>query len=218
MLEERVEESLTKLMRLCNMINFPPEKRMKVVQLGTNRGNDHVNVLCKQLNPEFILLVEPHINHHDLIKENYKTLPQTILEPVAITIEDISKVTLYYLKSDVHEDINYGSYEIASLKKEHLGTISENDLAELEVSAITLNNLFEKYNLTYIDWLFIDVESLDFEIVKSIDFNKYNIQYIQIEVLHLDKDKLEEFMNTKGYVNTHTTIDKPGYDTIYKKI
>jgi hypothetical protein len=51
---------------------------------------------------------------------------------------------------------------------------------------MTFNNIMEKYNLTDLDYLFIDTEGLDIHIIASIDFQKYNIKNIIFEQMHAD--------------------------------
>lgn len=188
---------------------------MKLVQLGTNRGNDHVLKFCKENNPEFILLVEPHPVHHEIIRENYKDILHAILEPVAITPDSKDEIELYYLKTDRCDNIQFGSYEIASIKKETLFDRQEEDILKITVKSMSINSLLEKYNLYDLDYLFMDIEGVDFDVVQQIDFSKYKIHNIQIEIIHLDKQKLDVFMESKGYYDTQRTLDFGRYDTIY---
>jgi hypothetical protein len=65
-----------------------------------------------------------------------------------------------------------------------------------------LNNLFNKYNLTNIDILYIDAEGLDDLLIQSIDFNLFNINEIYFEHIHINESDLTNFLKLKGYTIT----------------
>ena len=81
---------------------------------------------------------------------------------------------------------------------------------------MTLNKLFEKYNITEIDYLFLDIEGIDFEVLQTIDFNRVNIKNIQVEFLHMDTAILLKFMKDKGYTKGQT-IGTTTYDWLFYK-
>ena len=70
-----------------------------------------------------------------------------------------------------------------------------------------------------IDLLSLDVEGPEFEILKSIPWDKVNIRVMLIEVVHLGKlfpgseAELNEFLDEKGY-RFYASL---GYDNIYVK-
>jgi len=55
---------------------------------------------------------------------------------------------------------------------------------DLEVGCVTFEFLMDQLGITEIDYLKIDVEGLDFDIIKSINFDKFNIKYIKFEYEH----------------------------------
>lgn len=57
----------------------------------------------------------------------------------------------------------------------------KNTKKEKQIHRITMTNLFKKYNITYIDLLFINDESLNIKMIESIDFNLIHIDKIYIE-------------------------------------
>ena len=62
-----------------------------------------------------------------------------------------------------------------------------------------INQLFEKYNITDLDILYIDAEGIDDLIIKSIDFNKINISKIYFENLHITQPDIYTYLENKGY-------------------
>ena len=95
------------------------------------------------------------------------------------------------------------NYELASLNKEHSFNIrsyyDKNELIEKEIDSTTINELFDKYQLIKIDLLFIDTEGYDEKIIKSINFEKYDISELYYENLHCNTYDLRYFLETKNY-------------------
>ena len=67
-------------------------------------------------------------------------------------------------------------------------TISDakNGFDTVKVKNFSINDIFENYGLTLIDYLFIDVEGCDKGIVSNINWGKYNILNIKFEFTHWD--------------------------------
>lgn len=85
-----------------------------------------------------------------------------------------------------------------------------------EVNTITLLDLLEKYNAPKaIDYLSIDTEGSEFEILECFDFTKYKINFITVE--HNDivenRDKIYNLLSSKGYdrVWTHMSSQDDWY-------
>ena len=67
---------------------------------------------------------------------------------------------------------------------------------------MTINQLLNKYNLKNIDLLFIDTDGFDDKIIESINFDEFTIDEIYYENLHVDSDKLRDFLISKDYTVT----------------
>jgi len=184
---------------------------MNIIQIGTNKGYDDITPLVKEYSSilDKFIAVEPLSVHHPSIKECYKEIPQLIIEEIAIVPSPKEeKFTFYYHTED------HPGYEVSSTNKEHIlkhvifnPKLTEDGIVELQVDCLTLNQLFEKHNLVDIDILYIDAEGLDFDLIKSIDFNKFNIINLVYEHLHINGEKAIKFLESKGY----TTIRNYGH-------
>jgi len=176
---------------------------MNIIQIGTNKANDDITNIIHQYSSILtkFIAVEPLDVHHSQIKECYKNIPQLIIEGIAITPSPTDeKLNFYY-----HKDDGPG-YEVSSMNKEHIlkhvifnPKLTEDGLVELKVNCLTLNQLFDKHDLKNIDILYIDAEGLDFELIKSIDYQKYNIINIIYEHLHINGEEAIKFLESKGY-------------------
>jgi FkbM family methyltransferase len=187
-----------------------------VIQIGTNNGDDHVRNLCRQIKPSFVLLVEPFTIHNAAIKKSYAGIANVAFENTAITPTPMESVTLYFADRDGPMTGPTRSYEVTSIVPDHLikHGYTPSELRSFVVPCKTLTQLFDTYAIKHIDYLFLDVEGIDFEVLKSIDFQTYSIANLQIEFLHLDKDLLISFMAERGYT-VGTTLHK--YDLMFVK-
>ena len=64
-----------------------------------------------------------------------------------------------------------------------------------------MSYLFEKYNIKELDWLLLDIEGIDAEILLTTDWSNYDIQRIEYEQLHLGdkKSQIENIFKDLGY-------------------
>jgi len=172
-----------------------------VVQIGTNTGNDHVRDLCKRIKPSFILLVEPFDIHLNSIKKNYNGIRNVAYEHIAIMPVPTDTSTLYFADRDGPSGHPLHTFEVTSVLPDHLlkHGYAQSELKSVTVNCKTMSQLFDTYSLKKIDYLFLDIEGIDFEVLKSIDFKTYDIRNLQIEFLHLDRDVLVAFMTANGY-------------------
>lgn len=81
----------------------------------------------------------------------------------------------------------------------------------IEVAVRTPEDVFQEANLpSVIDYMSLDVEGAEMDILKAIPFDKYCIKYATIETNN-DKDKekeLEMFMKQRGYIfEGHSVVD-----------
>jgi len=70
-----------------------------------------------------------------------------------------------------------------------------------QVPAITLDKLLLTHNRRKVDFLSLDVEGYEFEVLKGIDFDTTDITYILIEINTRDytKESMDAFLKSKGY-------------------
>jgi FkbM family methyltransferase len=72
-------------------------------------------------------------------------------------------------------------------------------LEEHQVSVITFDTLMTTLDITEIDYLKIDTEGMDFDILKSIDYIKYKINVIKMEHSYCDEKLVIDFLINNGY-------------------
>lgn len=90
----------------------------------------------------------------------------------------------------------------------------------IDVPAYTLNTILNQYNFKKIDYLSLDTEGSELEILQSIDFDQFHIYCISVEN-NYDDSRIRFFLESKGfkfikflwdqdeiYIKNDLTIDK----------
>lgn len=178
---------------------------MKVIQIGANSGKDDVySFISRNVNEiELAVLVEPIPYVLEELKAQYANVPNTFIEPIAIVASEETTLTLYYERNSIN-------YEVCSFSKQHLlgHGCPEEKIDAIEVPAMTVNSLMDKYGLVELDYLYIDTEGLDVFIIASLDFKKYKFKNIVFESAHTDG------VRTQGnnYQETVDYLVSLGYD------
>lgn len=162
---------------------------MKVVQIGSNKGNDDLSEYLKYNVSDltFGLFVEPNSFCISDLKNCYSNYSNVFIENVAIKtpFQDEEELEIFYNTYD-------HSMEISSCKLSHVQThtywcpeIRDGEIKSFKVPCLTLENLLDKYQIKYLDWLLLDIEGIDAEVLLSFNWEKYNIKKIEFEHLHL---------------------------------
>jgi FkbM family methyltransferase len=176
---------------------------MNIVQIGANRGNDDLTRILGNIQPDILILIEPFKLHNETLKKNYKSINNLYIENIAIDKVSNQEINFYY-----HLDDGPG-YEVASLDPKHIYEkhthLDKNRISSFQVKTMNINDLFNKYELYNIDILFIDAEGNDDNIIKSIEFEKFKINKIYFENLHIKDHNVYDLLESKGYKITKRT-------------
>lgn len=84
-------------------------------------------------------------------------------------------------------------------------------IKETEVSCYTFNDLCILYAINHVDYLSIDTEGSELDILKSIDFDHIHISIIGVEN-NFNEPHIRNFLQTKGFV----FLKRLGVDDIYQ--
>jgi FkbM family methyltransferase len=74
---------------------------------------------------------------------------------------------------------------------------------QVKMISNTLNNILNKYNApTSIDYMSLDTEGSELEILKGLDFDKYKIKYINVEHNYIEprRSEIRKLLESKGYI------------------
>ena len=179
---------------VLNELNF--KKNGFFVEFGATNGINGSNtyLLENKFNWRGILAEPAKIFYNELNK-NRKCFIETNL------VWKNSKSRLLF-----HEDFAGG---LSTIKKfiDHDTQIRKKN-KEYILETISLNDLLVKYNAPkIIDYLSIDTEGSEFNILNNFDFNKYKFRIITCEHNFTpNKNKIHKLLTKNGYVKKHSTL------------
>ena len=179
---------------VLNELNF--KKNGFFVEFGATNGINGSNtyLLENRFNWRGILAEPAKIFYNELNK-NRKCFIETNL------VWKNSKSRLLF-----HEDFAGG---LSTIKKfiDHDTQIRKKN-KEYILETISLNDLLVKYNAPkIIDYLSIDTEGSEFNILNNFDFNKYKFRIITCEHNFTpNKNKIHKLLTKNGYVKKHSTL------------
>jgi FkbM family methyltransferase len=157
----------------------------------------HSGVWLKSLFEEYqnqnILLVEPVPYNIALLKENTAKYKNISIETSAVSEKNEIK-KFYYVKPEAVKRLGkHWASGIGSFDKEHILNhkykrfmVNDTHIEQIDIQYLTFSSLIEKYSISSIDLLQIDVEGAECGILNSIDFEKNEIKKIIFEFKHFD--------------------------------
>ena len=163
-----------------------------LVVIGAHSGVWLTSLFVEYQNQN-ILLVEPVPYNIALLKENTAKYKNISIEASAVSEKNQIK-KFYYVKPDAVKKLGkHWASGIGSFDKQHILNhkykrfmVSDSDIEQIDIQYLSFSNLIEKYSISSIDLLQIDVEGAEFEILNSIDFEKIKINKIIFEFKHFD--------------------------------
>ena len=175
------------------------------VQIGSNDGvrDDPLYKFICKYNWSGIM-VEPVPYLYERLIKNHEGRNNLIFRNVAIS-KDGGSMKFYYIKENQHDQTNWrcgnglGSFikDVVTSHKNQVFDFDKN-FSEIDIQTITFDSLVEGVN--NIDLLAIDAEGYDYELIKSIDFDKHQPSLIFFEHKHLGKRKdVYTYLNDRGY-------------------
>jgi FkbM family methyltransferase len=151
------------------------------------------------------LLVEPMPGMFEKLIENYSDQPQVTCENCAIARED-GEVTLYHVPP--HPSLPPYVTRVASFSRQVIlkqrGKVPTIDkfIEQISVPALSLRTLLQKHGISKVDWLQLDTEGFDFEILKMLWATPIRPEIISFECEHLNRsDKIgcAKMLRKAGY-------------------
>ena len=195
--------------------NFPSNKEFSFVQVGANDG------ISFDFLYEFVIsrkssgvVIEPVADYFKELALNYSNYPA--VKKINKAVHSFEKsIKIYRIKESRKQKYPDWAKGIASFDENHhkRWNISKEDIEVENVSADTLMNIIsDSYSNKKIDYLQIDTEGYDLEILKMLDFKLIKPLIIKYEHVNLEKIEIIDsmkFLNNKGYL-----LFKEGNDTI----
>jgi len=132
-------------------------------------------------------------------------------------ISDNEEIKKLYFVDELNTQNTLEANHLSFLKNHH--NLKEEEISQQEIKTKRLDRILEDHNLKNIDFMNIDVEGHELKILNSIDFLKYKIKFICIEMIdHNDQAKLvNKKLNEILERNDYVLAKKIDFNFIYKK-
>lgn len=172
------------------------------VELGANDGVAYSNSLYFELRRNWKgILVEPSPNNFLLCKER-RSQKNNVFCNACVSFDykekyvDIKYANLMSISENLELDVLSKDSHINSGKKFLRGSETVFSFGAI---AKTLNSILLESNAPFvIDFLSLDVEGAELEVLKGIDFDKFSFKFILLEVRNLER--MISFLEPKGYI------------------
>ncbi len=97
-----------------------------------------------------------------------------------------------------------GDVEFASFDRNHLlrHGLADHEIVSKEIDCLTIDDVLRQSNIDSVDFLQIDAEGYDYEILKSIDFTRIRPHILRFEYRHFSQHDIDECLKmlaTHGY-------------------
>jgi len=101
---------------------------------------------------------------------------------------------------------NYDPRHYKRLEKDNKEMNSKTEI--INVNTKRIETICDKYNIKHINYLSIDVEGAEFDVIKSINFDKVFIDVIGFENNYNDISvEIIKYLETFNYIEIHRTMD-----------
>ncbi|HEY8688009.1 MAG TPA: FkbM family methyltransferase [Chitinophagaceae bacterium] len=181
---------------LFNSVNI---QKPSYLEIGTNQP-----VMCN--NTYFFynkgcrgVCIEPDTEMYKIIK---KKRPGDIVLNIGIGISEIKEASFYLFPGLLNGWSTFSESE-AMIREKESGIKSEKKIIPLK----NINTIIEENFNPCPNYISIDVEGLDLEILQSLDFNRFRPEVICVETISFSiinaEEKLQDtidFMHSKGYI------------------
>ena len=188
-------------------------KHYDLLIIGAHFGI-HLKDEIRQIIDKNILLVEPVPYNFEILKKEYSNYANIEICTNAINNKNELRNFYFVKKNSIHKLGKHWASGIGSFNKQHIldhknkrFKVTDEDIQTINIEFITFEKLTEKYTISSIDKLQLDVEGAEYNILSDIDFKKLNIKKVFFESKHFDGtfqegEKLKEIetkLKSNGY-------------------
>jgi len=165
-----------------------------------------------------LYVVEANPKNIDKLKSCYKNFKNVEIFNIAITHEDSKEYEFFFTEDDAPH------YQVCSVDKNHVKKhYPDSSIESFKIQGLNIIEFIEKHVGNKINYLSIDLEGIDYDVLMKIDLSRNTIENISIEHLHLNKiqkKNMIKFLNDSGFSYCGYGYDHNNFDYLFirKKI
>ena len=197
---------------------------MCLIQIGAGSANFDTyvqdgfsNFIRKKKTEKKIYIVEANSIHLKNLKKFYESDNNVKIFNLAIIPDniDLKEMDFFYCLEDAP---NYQIFSNSKLfVKKHFphGTIKKTT-----INCLGISDFFEKNDIKNVEYLSIDIEGMDYEVLLNLQLNRFKIKNISFEHIHLDfwkKIKIVFKLTKNGYYFSGMGFDVRKSDWMFTK-
>jgi FkbM family methyltransferase len=166
-------------------------------QIGANDGRDNFNLMVREESPDMVVLVEPNALMIKSLENSYKGVNNVHIFNRAIFYKDDEIVKLVIPASGgvygtvASNGITYSDNHFSLLPMNGWGKMA--DMHTISAKTATFDSICDRLNIRDIEYLQIDTEGFDTEIIMMLDLAKYSIRKIMFEKWTFQPEEFTKF-------------------------
>ncbi|MFN5423172.1 MAG: FkbM family methyltransferase [bacterium] len=187
---------------LFNQLNI---KNPSYLDLGANEPRFISNTYFFYLRGSSGVLIEPN---RYLYRKNKSVRPRDIVLNVGVGAFDIPKADFYLFPNFANGLSTFSKSEAMHWSEVGMKGIGKINIKEVvQVPILSINSILENhFQYRYPNFVSLDIEGLDFDILKAFDFDKYKPEVFCVETMGYDengntykKNEIIDYMISKEY-------------------
>lgn len=173
-------------------------RNSKLIVIGANDGFSFDD-LFQSLDPKSVngIVIEPSAKYFEKLRVNLKEFVGLKFIRCAIYNRNI-KLKLFQLNDSGLGKLPEWGQGLGSFSKDHLlkfEGLVEDDLEFEYVDGFSFHTIVDRFALNRVDYLQVDTEGYDGEILKMIDFNTFQTKMIKFEIANMEQIEINEVVN-----------------------
>jgi hypothetical protein len=168
---------------------------------------------CRKNDLAYIVDANPkNINKLHICYQNFKNV---LIFNLAITNKNSKEYEFFFTDDDAPH------YQVCSLDINHVKKhYPYSEIKSFKTYALNINEFLKKFVGNKIDYLSIDLEGIDYQILMELNLSEINIKNMSIEHLHLskkEKKNMVTYLNNFGYTYFGDGYDHNHFDYLFIK-
>lgn len=179
----------------------------------TNYFYDYVSE-DKSIFNKKIVCIEANDIHIEDIKKRYQKFEDVVVYNIGIVAaKDKNTERFYYCEKDAPD------FQVSSINKDHVLKHYPNEkILSKVINCVEINTLLEKFKDHQIQYLKLDIEGIDEEVITAIDLKKFEILNISIEKIHFkEKFKTIFFLLKNFYIPNYEIHNLSRFDVFFSR-